>query len=140
MHNSIDKDITKEKNRSKCTHKVFILIDIALILLIPGVEAYLWHLSSQAKSHSDETHIVLIIILYEPALETLFLLILVASAFYIARRVENSSGKKQNTCLLTWHALNLTVQFVLLIPSAIYYPKWRNAVPYSNEYNEYGYY
>ena len=72
-----------------------------------------------------------ILSLWEPALETIFVIIFVVSAFYIAHWVENTSGRKQNACLLTWHALNLTIQFVLLVPIALYYTKWSNYEQFS---------
>ena len=46
-------------------------------------------------------------------LEIVFSSLLTISAYYIASYVRNSTGKKQNTCLLLWHLFNLLVLIII---------------------------
>ena len=56
-------------------------------------------------------------------LEIVFSLLLVVSACYITSWVKKSTGKKQNTCLLTWHIVNLFTLTIVIALNAILYKK-----------------
>ena len=49
--------------------------------------------------------------LYLSILEITSSLILAGSAFYLARSVRKTTGRKQNTCFLNWHILNFSDWF-----------------------------
>ena len=78
--------------------------------------------------------------LFRPCLEITFSLVLGLSACYIANRVKMSTGKKQNTCLLAWHIVNLLILIVVTTLYAIYYLK-RNSIDSTHEdFQQYRYY
>ena len=60
---------------------------------------------------------------FTPSLEALFSSILAISACQIASQVKKSTGRKQNTCLLTWHIINLFLLVIILVIFAIFYLK-----------------
>ena len=57
--------------------------------------------------------------LFPSLLEIVFSLLLVVSAHYITSWVRKSIGKKQNTCLLTWHIVNLFILTIVIALDAI---------------------
>ena len=67
--------------------------------------------------------IVFAIDLLPPSLEIVFSLLLVISACYITSWVTKSTGKKQNTCLLTWHIINLFILTIVIALNAVSYEK-----------------
>ena len=53
-------------------------------------------------------------------MEVVFSVLLTISACYIANNVRSSTGKKQNTCLLTWHVFNLLILIIVTVFIAVY--------------------
>ena len=77
-----------------------------------------------AKTTLDERNILVFLYYQLPAfLEVVFSLILVVSAYYITRWVKQSSGKRYNICLLTWHVLNLFTYTIVITLVAICYKR-----------------
>ena len=84
--NEIDKDIKKVRNKGKSIQKTFLIIDVVAAVLIIFVYALLYYLFPKIyKSGGDITFILFAIELFEPILNAIFSLILVASAFYLTR-------------------------------------------------------
>ena len=73
-------------------------------------------------------------------LEVVFSLLLAASACYITSWVRKSTGKKQNTCLLTWHIVNLFILTIVIALSAILYKKTASFDDNDKDFWKYQYY
>ena len=90
------------------------------------------------KNKEDEdglSNIAFMINLYPSILDTTFSLILAGSAFYLAKSVRKTTGRKYNTCLLNWHIVNLVVLVVTYTVQAIYYRKLSTASDGSEDYS-----
>ena len=108
-----------ERAKSQSVKMLFLLIDIVLMILIPSIECYMLYKMWTAKNQEVANSDWFMIYLYPSILEAVFSLILTLSAVYIAKWVKKSTHKKQNTCLLYWHLINLVLLVVMLILSAI---------------------
>ena len=108
-HNTIDQAIKKEKAKSKLISRFFLITDILMSVLIPGVRILVLNVLKAE------------VVLYPQTLIATFSLILAGSAFYITRSVKKSTGKRQNTCLLNWHIVNLFLLVATLIPTGTLY-------------------
>ena len=69
-------------------------------------------------------------------------MILTFSAGYIANKVTQTTRKKQNTCLLTWHTINLFILTAIAIILGIFYMKSYAAWKTGNyeKFYQYSYY
>ena len=141
INKGIDEEIKREKTKSKSIRTAFLIIDIVLILLIITIEVILQYIFTEiSSSGTDPTSIQFIVNLYPLILEAAFSLILAFSAFYLARSVRGTTGRKQNTCLLNWHIFNLIVLIVILAFIAIFLREKNIAPPKSEKELQYQYY
>ena len=73
--------------------------------------------------------------------EVVFSVLLTISACYIANNVRISTGKKQNTCLLTWHVFNLLILIIVTVFVAVYdlkqYPDFEDEDEDPDKYHYY---
>ena len=126
-HDQIDADIQSVKDRNKKMHRIFFAIDILAALIIIALATFLEYkfFVYHDRRDWDAIHNMnFMLFLYPSILEITFSLILAGSAFYLTRSVRKTTGKKQNTCLLNWHILNLVVLIVTLTMYAIFYEKY----------------
>ena len=111
------------KARTKLTYIVFLFIDITLMVILPLIQQFLeheWFARYQTKGKTW-TRLGFSINLLPSCLEAVFSLILVISACQIASWITRSTGKRQNTCLLTWHVINLFLLAAVTTLYAIFY-------------------
>ena len=94
-------------------------MDIMLILMQLSIEGTLVYLVVDANSQEKKVRIVFLAQLLPSFLEIAFSLLLVISACYITSWLKKSTGKKQNTCLLTWHIVNLFILTIVIAMDAI---------------------
>ena len=87
-----------------------------------STEAILLLLSGDFKS-DVEKFFALASNLLPPFLEVIYSLLIVVSACYITSWVRKSTGKKQNTYLLTLHIINLFFLTIAIANDAILYYK-----------------
>ena len=116
-HDQIDADIQSVKDRNKKIHRIFLVVDILVTLFIMALYAFLQYKELDYLDSEDRDaykSINFMIALYPSILEAICFLILAGSAFYLTRSVRKTTGKKQNTCLLNWHILNLVLLIVTL--------------------------
>ena len=91
-------------------YKVFFVIDTMLMLLIVSLEMLLLYFFFDVDVNGDNhDRLQYTILIFQPSLQAIFTLILIASAFYITNWVKNFTGRKQNACLFNWHVINLSL-------------------------------
>ena len=128
-HSSINETMQNEKTRAKSIKRIFLFIDLLLMVTIPAVFGFLWYQFYHPKDGITHQQIGSAIRYLPPSLEVVFSLVLVFSACYIASWVKNSTGKRQNICLLTWHVINLFILIANTTVLSIYYYKRSSTTP-----------
>ena len=81
-----------------------------------------------------------LVLLLPSFFELISSLLLVVSACYITNWIRDSTGKKQNTCLLTWHIINLFILTIVIALKALPYWKYYSFLRNDKEYLKYKYY
>ena len=112
-----------EKARSATIHRLFLFIDIIMMVLIPCTVGFIHHEQQIAQDTVVRDRIGFVIELMIPILEVLFSLTLTISACYIASWIKESTGKKQNNCLPIWHIINLFLLITVLTCLCVFYFK-----------------
>ena len=79
------------------------------MVLLPCIEGFIIYEVINLDDGKAKDFFALMYLSFAPISEALFSLILVVSACYIGAWVKNYTKNKQNSCLLTWHFLNLLV-------------------------------
>ena len=128
-HNNIDEALKKEKARATKIKRVFLLIDITIILMQLSTMGILTFEFRNAKEHDEKLRTKFEILLLPSILEVVFSLLLVVAACYIKSWVRKSTGKNKTSYLLRWHIVNL---FILIIVNALK-AKLANKVDSSSE-------
>ena len=111
-----------------------------LILMQISIEAFLVYGKINANSYNERIRFAFVASLLPSLLEIVFSLLLVVSACYITSWVRKSTGKKQNTCLLTWHIVNLFILTIVIALSAILYKKTASFDDNDKDFWKYQYY
>ena len=79
-------------------------------------EYILWYRFIKYDFSQTEWQIItFVLFIFPSSLEVVFSLLLIISACYIASYVRNTTGKKQNTCLLIWHIFNLLILIIVTV-------------------------
>ena len=113
---------------------------MVVVISIDGI-IYLEFIKLSGHDHNDETTRLLFVLYLLPAvLEAVFSLILAISACLIANWVTQSTDKKQNTCLLAWHLINLFLLVASTTLYATFYYKQSSVKYESADYFRYSYY
>ena len=81
-------------------------------------EGILIHGALDAHSDNKIARIEFVSFPLQSFLEVFFSLLLVFGACYITNWVSKSTGKRQNTCLLTWHIINLLILTIVIALNA----------------------
>ena len=106
----------------------------------PSIEGILFYEALGANSIDLEFRIAFAAELLPSSLEIVFSLLLVVSACYITNWVRKSTGKKQNTCLFTWHIVNLFILTIVNALAAILYQKAYSFEENDKDYWKFEYY
>ena len=107
--------------------RTFLIIDILFTILVPGFYGLLVLMYEEVKSQETANRINLAIVSFPGVLDVIITLILASSAYYLAKFVKNSTGKKQNTCLVIWHILNLLALTIVVAFTIFFLTKQYNA-------------
>ena len=79
-------------------------------------EYILWYRFIKYDFSQTEWQIItFVLFIFPSSLEVVFSLLLIISACYITSYVRNTTGKKQNTCLLIWHIFNLLILIIVTV-------------------------
>ena len=93
-HVSIDLEMKNERGRNKSVQRTFLGIDIIVSSIMICVIGLLWYVFFYAHDSDEFGTIHFIIHLCPPILDSTFSLILVLSAFYLAKSIRKSTGRK----------------------------------------------
>ena len=111
------------------------------MVIILCIQGFLWHEFITAQSHDAKDRTIFVFGIFPAILEVVFSLLLSISACYIATWVVRSTGKKQNTCLLIWHIVNLLVLIVVNTLVSYFYKLYISEVSSDEKFQyEYNYY
>ena len=105
-----------------------------------GSEGILFHVAIDANSRDKKILVEYESYLLPSFLEVVFSLLLVVSACYITSWLGKSTGKKQNTCLLTWHIINLFILTIVIALDAIFFHKANSSNEDDKDYWKHKYY
>ena len=111
-----------------------------LILMQISIEAFLVYGKINANSYNERIRFAFVASLLPSLLEIVFSLLLVVSACYITNWVRKSTGKKQNTCLLMLHIVNLFILTIVNALAAILYQKAYSFEENDKDYWKFEYY
>ena len=115
-HSEIDADIRTEKQKSNKVSKNFQTIDTVVISVFLCLFGTAWGYFSFVDSENKSIN--WIVSFLSPILDVMTLGILVVFAYILTRTLRKSTGKKQNTCLLIWHAVNMIILILILVMQA----------------------
>ena len=116
-HNEVEDDIMDEKIRQTKVNRNFAFVDIVFCIVV--VSLFLTFQLSFYNSDSNKKTTYLIMVLVPIFLNVTIALILVFSALFLSTSLRQTTGKKQNTLLLSLHIANLFILSIVLVSSAI---------------------
>ena len=99
-----DKLLVKEKKRIQKVKKQSFWIEIGILLSLCVICAVLRY-----NQYLEYERFALIYAIFDFIFNVLTGLALVGCAFFLTRSIRTLIGKKSNTCLLGWHALNIAI-------------------------------
>ena len=53
-HDNIDAEIKSVKDRNRCMHRLFLIIDILISFLIISIEAFLWYMLKKYRDDGED--------------------------------------------------------------------------------------
>ena len=116
-HNEVEDDIMDEKIRQTKVNRNFAFVDIVFCIVV--VSLFLTFQLSFYNSDSNKKTTYLIMVLVPIFLNVTIALLLVFSALFLSTSLRQTTGKKQNTLLLSLHIANLFLLSIVLVSSAI---------------------
>ena len=116
-HNEVEDDIMDEKIRQTKVNRNFAFVDIVFCIVV--VSLFLTFQLSFYNSDSNKKTTYLIMVLVPIFLNVTIALLLVFSALFLSTSLRQTTGKKQNTLLLSLHIANLFMLSIVLVSSAI---------------------
>ena len=116
-HSEIDADIRTEKLKRNKVSVHFQTIDTVVISVFLCLFGSAW--GSYLYFNGESQILDTIVSFLSPILDVMTLGILVVFAYILTRTLRRSTGKKQNTCLLIWHAINMIILIVILVTQAV---------------------
>ena len=116
-HNEVEDDIMDEKIRQTKVNRNFAFVDIVFCIVV--VALFLTFQLSFYNSDSNKKTTYLIMVLVPIFLNVTIALLLVFSALFLSTSLRQTTGKKQNTLLLSLHIANLFILSIVLVSSAI---------------------
>ena len=110
-----------EKARARKIHRVFLLIDLIFMVGLFYTQVLIIQKDYSSSTFEETKDFLVVLIESLTAFEEgVFSLLLVVSACYITSWVTKSTGKRQNTCLLIWHIINLILLIAITISVSIF--------------------
>ena len=95
QYHEIETELKTQKARSKMIKRIFLVVDISLMILIVCVQRFLCYaFASTVVGGGDFYFTSFLIRLFPPFLEAIFSLVLVASAIMLVRSVRKYTQKK----------------------------------------------
>ena len=94
-HQEIDKDMKKEKVKGLMIHRIFIIIDMIIVISLLSIEGFLNYKKHCTEDSSQtEKSLYYMIVFFPPIMEIIFSLLLVLSACYIGHWIKQSTKGK----------------------------------------------
>ena len=99
-------------------------MDFSIIALFSFLFSFIWWYHIYINEQAETVNLALSFL--SPTLDIVTGFLLVISAIYLTSSLRSQTGKKQNTCLLTWHIMNLFILVTTCVAQSSLAPRWHS--------------
>ena len=112
-HDEMDFEILQERKRIRKINRLFIVFDIIVVIALFITQYYILVKFSSGRDVMWNNFIK------DFGIQGIFTMLISYSACYITNFVKTKSNQKPNTCLLSWHIINLSLVMISAVLSLI---------------------